>query len=452
MSHLPGSALLGHDVYLPLHSHLSRGVRGGAAIVRPQARVAPVPRGAAAGAREADCGGMSAILCRGAPPPGSIGFCAIWDCISSSSSSQAFWFALSSLWFHIEVLWGFLMNSLSAEFSWMMDLLGPDCPGDGMDIPKFHDFLNSVRMLREFCSLMNACTGPFERRHKLLKQNDLRTVRSRSSDRGVRLFKRQQSTEIEFAALPPPDSTGGKGGRITKGRVRCSVGEGSTWNVVLTDLGAGLSGPALPSDVVGGLGDAIQVLVSEGAAEVKEVFFTEAQVVDGIQNEYIIRPGHCIEMNGGTFAQVAVPVIKQTAFAASDLHFAVLPFDFVNAAHLGGGHPEAPGIPWLKRCSLGLIPVGQVKRRIHIIKLRGNIGRLDGDTDEHFLLKTFMFPNFRGPVERAIYLSCPFECGGRLEMPGTVGSLVGAATGAAGAAAAAAALLLPRPRSSPRGS
>ena len=36
-----------------------------------------------------DCGGMSAIFCRGAPPPGSIGFCAIWDCISLSSSSQA---------------------------------------------------------------------------------------------------------------------------------------------------------------------------------------------------------------------------------------------------------------------------------------------------------------------------------------------------------------------------
>ena len=36
MRHLPGPALLGHRVHPPLHPHLSRDVRGGAAVVRPQ--------------------------------------------------------------------------------------------------------------------------------------------------------------------------------------------------------------------------------------------------------------------------------------------------------------------------------------------------------------------------------------------------------------------------------
>ena len=127
--------------------------------------------------------------------------------------------------------------------------------------------------------------------------------------------------------------------------------------------------------------------------------------------------------SGGTLAQVVVPIAKPTPHAASDLQFAVIPFDFVDASHFSGGHPEAPDIKWLKRGSLTLVPVGQVKRRVRIIKLHGNAGRPD-NTAEHFLLNIFMFPLFRGPVERAIYLSCPFECGGRLKMPGSIGSAV----------------------------
>ena len=136
----------------------------------------------------------------------------------------------------------------------------------------------------------------------------------------------------------------------------------------------------------------------------------------------MVRPGHCIEMDNGTFAQVVL--VLEMRDAASSLLCAVYPFRFVNGAQLSGGHPEAPSVPWLKRGSLGLVRVADAKRRVHIIKLHGSAARASGDIDEHFLLNSFMFKSFQGPADRAVYLSCPFECGGRLKMPEVIGSAV----------------------------
>ena len=61
----------------------------------------------------------------------------------------------------------------------------------------------------------------------------------------------------------------------------------------------------------------------------------------------MVRPGHCIEMDNGTFAQVVL--VLEMRDAASSLLCAVYPFRFVNGAQLSGGHPEAPSVPWLKR-------------------------------------------------------------------------------------------------------
>jgi len=311
---------------------------------------------------------------------------------------------------------------LSREMRWMHGVLGADCPGEGMNISKFHDFLNCRRMIEDFGSLQNSCSGPFEMRMKTLKKNDARVVRTRADDRGSLLFNHQQANELEvanphtFSARPPaPD---GRAARLTMGRRSCFVGRGLVWEKILTSLEKGVGGPRFPKEFLDVLGPQLNAALCfpQGAP-----IFAQAQIVTAA-SEWVAMPGHTVELSDGHHAQLLVSA--PTNGAHSGLRFVVIDFVQVQPTRRHGMHPEFPML-WLKRSNfLRQISATQVKKRVHIIELNGNHGRPQGDTSVHFLLNTTVNPKYVGPENRVVYLSCPHECGGRLLKPETSGERV----------------------------
>ena len=130
------------------------------------------------------------------------------------------------------------LGLISTEYQWLQDKLGDDCPGNCMNTSKFHDFLNCRRILEDFGSVQNACSGPFERRMKTLKANDQRVVRSRADDRSSALFNTQQANELQLSSRhnPQPPVPTKRVITLTMGRRNFAVGVGSAWNAAVTRL------------------------------------------------------------------------------------------------------------------------------------------------------------------------------------------------------------------------
>lgn len=313
------------------------------------------------------------------------------------------------------------LKLLSSELLWMQLKLGDDCPGNGMNISKLHDFLNSGKTIDDFGSLKNACTGVFERRMKTLKQNGARVVRSRSDDRGGLLFDRQQSNELEAASPAQAVHVSGplRGLRVTMGRRRLTLDRGYMWGSLVTDLRRGRSGPPLPEEMLENLDITLaQALgVSEGAE-----FFSQAQVVT-TADDWVLMPGHCLKLTNGSFVQiiVAAPALGSRESAGPGLRFVVSSLPLVQPTARSGMHHEYP-LLWLRRReALRVIPIADLSARAHVVRHHGTAGRPMGDTSEHFLVNNSHEPRFAGPMSRLIYLSCPYECGGRLLKPVKIG-------------------------------
>jgi hypothetical protein len=90
------------------------------------------------------------------------------------------------------------------DFKWLHEQLGDDnIPGHGLNIPKYHDWLNSVKSLEDFGGLFNVNTSPFERMMKSTKEQDRRTVRSRGDDHALDLFQKVTVSELNRATRSP---------------------------------------------------------------------------------------------------------------------------------------------------------------------------------------------------------------------------------------------------------
>ena len=310
---------------------------------------------------------------------------------------------------------------LSTEFQWLHDKLGDDCPGDGMNISKFHDFLSCRRMLEDFGSLQNACSGPFEMRMKTLKANDQRVIRTRADDRSSALFDTQQANELQLSSRhnPQPPVPMQRVTPLTMGRRSFTVGVGSAWNSAVTRLSKTSGGPAFTPGFVDNLEVALnEVLgVPQGAP-----MFAQAQIVTS-ESQWIAMPGHTVKLLGGSFAQI-VAAAPMLGSRHGGLRFVVCDFALVKPTQRAGMHPEIEML-WLKRnTTLRIAGAADVLERVHVNALRGNHGRPVGDSSEHFLLDTTVDPKFAGPADRSVYLSCPNECGGRLKEPAVSGSMV----------------------------
>jgi len=141
-------------------------------------------------------------------------------------------------------------------------------------------------------------------------------------------------------------------------------------------------------------------------------------VSDG-RSTVILQPGHCVELSDGSWAQLIVAVLS----ISGDVSIVLWPFTRVRYSPAGGRHPEA-SLPWLKRASRYVLhPVALVKRRAHIVRLNGNVGRRANDREPHFLANPGVF--FRQDdvsATRSVFSSCPVpNCHGRAPKPSELG-------------------------------
>ena len=78
------------------------------------------------------------------------------------------------------------------ECNWLQDVLEENdvCPGEGLNIIKFHDFLSIPGIIREFGCAMNLDTGAFERRMKFVKRTNEQSKNTRADDGREHVFQR----------------------------------------------------------------------------------------------------------------------------------------------------------------------------------------------------------------------------------------------------------------------
>jgi hypothetical protein len=96
---------------------------------------------------------------------------------------------------------------VTTDLIWLHKQIGEDnIPGNGLNIPKYHDWLNCVRSLEEFGSSRNVNTSPYERLMKSTKELDRRTKRSRGDNHAVDLFQKTVVVEINRGMRLMPQS------------------------------------------------------------------------------------------------------------------------------------------------------------------------------------------------------------------------------------------------------
>ena len=173
-----------------------------------------------------------------------------------------------------DALWG-KIKFLADEFKWTQSELGAACPRDGMNIPKWYDFMNVVWMLKFFGTLMNADAGAYERRMKSSKEADERTVaRSRQTDHTDDLFLTQQTIDLDRRSSATPAAAAeelrpSRSVVTTAGQRRGVVGRGLNWELVVRSLRLGQRGPPVSPELLAGLNANIESFPNREAIRVQ---------------------------------------------------------------------------------------------------------------------------------------------------------------------------------------
>jgi hypothetical protein len=145
--------------------------------------------------------------------------------------------------------------AVTDDLKWLHNELGNEnIPGNGLNIPKYHDWLNSVRTLKEFGSLRNANTSPYETLMKETKERDRRTKRSRGDDHSVDLFHQITVTELNRGLSEKSSSSSSTTQYSTKQRGKGFSLKSVTWQELKNNLFAktqqnrtcNMKGPPLP--------------------------------------------------------------------------------------------------------------------------------------------------------------------------------------------------------------
>ena len=357
------------------------------------------------------------------------------------------------------------------ECNWLQDALEElgVCPGEGMNIIKFHDFLSIPGLIREFGCMMNLDTGTFERRMKHVKRVDEQTKKTRSDDGREHVFLRSvaqdqddryqawKASSSSMHAADDEDITGNDDSDVddyssTGGLIESSESEqdeqvfrfsdatlngknryrkAGGWLETKYMLERGSNGPAVDVD---------EALTSFYAGEDISAglvsFFVRERIthVDPttlLQEGRYLFPGHCVQLKNSTFAQVLLPRVWGKAddedMDTSRARMALLmSFVFVDEHTNGGNHLVLP-IPLLRRgvCFFGRLH--DILRRVHIVPVfrpgRGNSATVK--FSETFVVNPFVFKVRRGPYHPPVCLCCPYGCPGKgVLMPSVLGSKV----------------------------
>lgn len=212
---------------------------------------------------------------------------------------------------------------------------------------------------------------------------------------------------------------------------RLAVGLGRPWAMFLADIERGLHGPAVLPALFNGIAPALQsALGGTNYTHAPQYQVAETDLYDGTTERRVLKPGHCVELNDGEFAQVILVDVTAdslpgTAEAAPASPARILVLSFAMANPVSPLHPELP-VPWLRRGALRLISAAQLRRRAHVIPLFKG-GENDSPCEPfpaEFLVNTLAHPLHAGRPGRKIYLGCPHCKEGRLLKPRRIGDSV----------------------------
>ena len=334
------------------------------------------------------------------------------------------------------------LHHMASEFRFFMLYMGNDyVPGDGMDIPKFHDLMSAAYSIVRFGCLMNGDTGVFERMMKHIKRHDVLVGRSRANDGSVRVFTTASAAEFDSVVVATNDVEDDMDdedfGIDVRGVYRGAhidiltgshyglgkmvlVDNGITWRLQIANLAAGERGPAVDPTTtrqLRGLMD--QRRFVSFALQCK---YTLRDPYAGEHTVRILKPGHCVQLmdsDSVLFAQILAINVQQSGAGIS----VDGPLLLVSRFTCTGDHDELP-VPRLVRGDIEFIPLSKIHRRAHVVPIyRG--GPLDSPCEAFpasFLVNTSMFPRYVAPCSTRIFMSC--LCGGRLPKPLRYGAQV----------------------------
>lgn len=344
---------------------------------------------------------------------------------------------------------------LTSEFWWMMDVLGNNCPGNGMDIPKLHDLSTPGSSIWRWGTLVNASSSPFEKNMKYVKACDYGIGRSRRNDGTETLFRKTVSnqrnaaevasdvSETSYAEVEVGPAEGDVG---LSGNARYVLGSGAEWARITHELRRGDGGPGIDIDVLSVASscftsdEGIRSSSTQGIVFASTADFMESDIHSLERSRRILRPGHCVELFNGTFCQVLLPLVhaRKTghAYDKSDDARTALVATFELMVSDTPLHPDLH-LMWLKRSEAAharLIPLSSVRRRKHVMPIfRG--GASSSPCEEFaqsFILNEFVHPLRRGLRNEEIFILCNSDgCVNKIPAPTTVGTtLVCSACGA----------------------
>lgn len=369
------------------------------------------------------------------------------------------------------------------ECNWLQTLLEEkgECPGEGFNINKFHDFMAIPGYIKKNGCLMNGDTSAFESYMKIIKMHDLVTKKSRHDDGHRKVFLRAvaRGTDDRYqawkefkdalaSALPddfvPEQQASGESEEDSdtedishakdEGTTRSNSRKTGCWKDTSYTLRWGTNGPPLDTCAMFDR-NITEIDLNNGSL----VYYTRELITHRdpttlqVENRFIM-PGHCVQLRDGTYGQVVLPLVPSApsrkvqspealhrneeegdeteveedaklAEACTNLVLLAM-FDFVDKAVHNGNHPVVP-MPYLERCSLSYFPIADIARRVHIVP----IFRPRPDNSpavqyaQRFLCNCFVFKIRRGPERPPVCLSCPYGCPGTGElMPADRGDIV----------------------------
>jgi len=341
-----------------------------------------------------------------------------------------------------------LSLKLATDFWELQEFLvkNGNCPGQGMNIIKWHELSNPVQCILEYGSFLNGDTSAFERLMKLIKIEDEKETRSRHDDRSRPVFARCLIQQFDRAIQKDDTSETDDNPHEAKDLPRKThhgtmfeVGVGRDWTDIINGLRKGTDGPPLDPEcafmrsLVTFLQGHFDIDAQVRGKEHGKVYFTKFLHIhehDDQTNETVGRhivPGNCIQLLDDTFAQVILTNVSPF-YTGSSTHANNLVVNLLNLNkpnQNNGNHPEAP-IKWLKRKhDLAVISNSEVRRRALIIPLFEG-GERDTPCEQFpstFLLDESVFPYYVGPQNRKVYLRCPHLCGGRIPKPDRYGDI-----------------------------
>ena len=339
------------------------------------------------------------------------------------------------------------LHKMADEFRWVMLLLDHDyIPGDGMNIPKFHDLMSAALHIIMFGCLMNGDTGVFERMMKHIKRHDVLVGRSRANDGSVDVFTTASAAEFDGVVEATEELEGDDddnfgievagiyAGAHVDLRTRSgyalgqhlAVDDDLAWRLQLANLSTGLHGPAVHPDKVREFCTSMNTRTFVTYAP--QCKYTLRDRHGGEHSVRILKPGHCVQLSiegisdddSTSFAQILCINVQQRTRLVSGHGplLAVCMFDFLDI------HPELAEVPHLRRGKIAFVHLSDVHRRAHIVPLyRG--GHDDTPCEPfptHFLVNIAMFPRYIAPSATRIFMSC--KCGVPLPKPPCYGDPV----------------------------